>query len=503
MEDRDQTKEELVREVQALRCRIAELEKRQRLPPETVLDVLQENLAALIDQAPTPVYVADTSGVFRLVNRAWEHLLNLRREDVLGRRKQDVFPTELSRPFLDSDREVIDKKMPCAFDQALELPQGRRHFFTIKFPLWVATGAVTAIVGISIDITKIKQAEEALRESETRFQAFMDNTPAVAFMKDAEGRYVYVNRTWERVFNKTRAEWFGKSVEEIWNADVAEQLRHNDEIVLSAGKPLLFHEEVSSPDGSHWLVVKFPLADTTGRRLVGGIALNITAQKQAEEALRDTSERLQGLSRRLLEVQEAERRHLARELHDEVGQLLTGLKLTLEMNPRLPSGAAEANLDRVLQLVKELTTRIRDLSLRLRPTMLDDLGLLPALLWHIERYRTQTLVQVRFAHHGLERRFAPDVETAAYRIVQEALTNVARHAGARCVCVSVWHEGETLSLRVEDDGVGFDAASVLHAAGSSGLSGMQERAVLLGGRLLVESRPGAGTRLLAELPAPR
>ena len=210
-------------------------------------------------------------------------------------------------------------------------------------------------------------------------------------------------------------------------------------------------------------------------------------------------ERLRLLSRRLVEVQESERRHLSRELHDEIGQVLTGLKLRLETarsasNPTFPEDIAEAR-----RLVGELMERVRALSLDLRPAMLDDLGLLATLVWHLERYRTETKIAVDFKQRGLEdRRFGAEIETAAYRIVQEALTNVARHAGARAVTVRAWDGDGTLTVQVDDDGAGFDRALI--GAGRGGLSGMRERALLLGGRFEVESAPGRGTRITAELP---
>lgn len=212
-------------------------------------------------------------------------------------------------------------------------------------------------------------------------------------------------------------------------------------------------------------------------------------------------DRLRALSRRLVEVQEAERRHIARELHDEVGQLLTGLRLLMEMGMRSPADAAKDNLNEAQALVNEIMARVRKLSLDLRPTMLDDLGLLPALLWHIERYTSQTSVRVDFRHTGLEgQRFAPEVETAAYRIVQEALTNVARHAGVSEAAVRAWCDQDVLSIRVEDRGVGFAPEAVLNAGASTGLSGMYERVALLGGQLAIEATPGTGVCLTAEIP---
>ncbi len=196
-------------------------------------------------------------------------------------------------------------------------------------------------------------------------------------------------------------------------------------------------------------------------------------------------------------LEESERRHLARELHDEIGQSLTALKVRLEMMPAGP-GVAEGRA-----VVSELMTRVSSLSLDLRPAMLDDLGLLPALLWLFDRYRAQTGIAVEFVHDGLDQaRLPAERETAAFRIVQEALSNAARHSGAQKVTVRVLHRGERLSVQVEDGGKGFDPDAVLrdpHIA-TGGLIGIRERAAALGGRLTIEASAGNGTRLYAELP---
>jgi GAF domain-containing protein len=208
---------------------------------------------------------------------------------------------------------------------------------------------------------------------------------------------------------------------------------------------------------------------------------------------------LQRLSGRLMEVQEAERRHLARELHDEIGQLLTGLRLTLDV-PEPPSPALAERLGQAQALVQELLERIRALSLDLRPSILDDLGVLPALLDNIERYMSQTKIRVHLEHSGLDRRFAPETETGVYRIVQEALTNVARHGHVDEVTVRLWATDDVLGVQVEDHGAGFDPDAVLGAGRSGGLAGLRERAALLNGHLTVETHPGRGVRLTAEVP---
>jgi PAS domain S-box-containing protein len=229
--------------------------------------------------------------------------------------------------------------------------------------------------------------------------------------------------------------------------------------------------------------------------LVADRAAPAVERARLMETVRTAHERLEALSRRLVHVQETERAAIARELHDEVGQLLTGLGLMVQ------AGDLEAQNGRpeIMKVVNELIARVRDLSVSLRPPMLDTLGLLPALLWQIERFEAQSRIQVAFRHTNLDRRFAPEVETAAFRIVQEALTNVARHASVERVQVEVAAEATRLRARIEDRGRGFEVDSAF-AGPSSGLAGMRERARLLGGALTVESAPGSGARLRLVLP---
>jgi PAS domain S-box-containing protein len=216
--------------------------------------------------------------------------------------------------------------------------------------------------------------------------------------------------------------------------------------------------------------------------------------------IRQSREHLQTLSHRLVNVQEIERREIARELHDEIGQVLTGLKLMLDMAARLPPGQVASRLAETRAVLNDLMVRVRNLSLDLRPTILDDMGLLPALQWHFERYTGQTGVQVICRHNGIDRRFRAEIETTVYRVVQEALTNVARYAHVHEVRVRLLADQEWMRVRIDDQGQGFDLERIQTTHTTSGLAGMRERAVLLGGELTIESSPGEGTHIIAELP---
>lgn len=230
------------------------------------------------------------------------------------------------------------------------------------------------------------------------------------------------------------------------------------------------------------------------------LKVEIAERQQAEQQERFYSQRSKALSVRLVELQEAEHRRIARELHDEIGQNLTGLKVVLDLLGRQTSPEVSGKLEEAQSLAQELLNRVRQMSLDLRPLMLDDLGLLVALRWFFERFTRQTETPVNFKHSPFADRLPSQLETALYRITQETLANIARHAAAKEVVVRLWRDAEVVRLQIEDNGVGFDVEKALASKASSGLSGMQERAALAGGELSFESSPGSGTRVTVEIP---
>jgi signal transduction histidine kinase len=203
-------------------------------------------------------------------------------------------------------------------------------------------------------------------------------------------------------------------------------------------------------------------------------------------------------SYQLVQIQEKERRRLARELHDEIGQDLTAISFALRS---ATGGERESSgLGQALRLTKELIDKVRVISRNLRPAMLDDLGLLMTLCWHFDAYSELFNIKVDFKHTGLAtRRFPSDMEIAVYRIVQEALTNVARHAEVGRAAVEISADSNALRITICDRGAGFEA-NMRSTDAMAGISGMKERAAMLGGSLRIESAPGEGTRVIASIP---
>ncbi len=254
------------------------------------------------------------------------------------------------------------------------------------------------------------------------------------------------------------------------------------------------------------------VADQKGPVLWSGTIQDITERKRAElerdrmfDQVCAGRELMQTLSHRLIQTQEAEKRAIARDLHDEIGQTLTALRMSLEAASLAHDVvAASASLSDSLNIVDQMLHHVRDLALDLRPSMLDDLGLIATLKWYVARQAGRCGWTADFHSEGVQSRYEEHVEAACFRVAQEALTNVARHAKARCVSLSIQQMPlGVLELVVMDDGVGFDpsqARSQAKDGRSVGLLGMEERVRFAGGTIMITSHAGEGTTICARFP---
>jgi len=342
-----------------------------------------------------------------------------------------------------------------------------------------------------------RDLERQVRERTREINSILRYTPAVVYIKDREGRYTLVNSRYEELFAISQEQICGKCDHDIFPRALADQIRASELRVLAHRQPYQTEEAMPPPDGLRtYLSVKFPLYNEQGAPTgLCGIATDITELKQAQDQLRR-------LSGSIMANQEKERTAIARELHDELGQVLTALRMdAVWLSERLQAPDPKAG-DRAVAmcgLIDHTIDEVRGLATRLRPGVLDDLGLIDALEWYIADFGKRTGIACTFKH-----RQVPNIvgigATAAYRIVQEALTNVTRHAAATQVKVSLEPKQGMVILAVTDNGRGFDLQEIA-ASECLGLAGMRERAGLLGGSLEIRSRPGKGTKVCFRLPA--
>jgi PAS domain S-box-containing protein len=351
-----------------------------------------------------------------------------------------------------------------------------------------------------LDVTARRRVQEALRLSEGRFRAVANLVPDLLWRSDASGLIDWFNQRWTDYTGLPEESARGQDWLDVIHPDDREDFRDRFRRALHSGGSLMQEHRIRRWDGAYrWFLIRAePVRDDYGRIADWfGSATDIhderTAREVLEASVKTATAELHTLSRRLLMVQEEERRHLARELHDEIGQALTGLGFQLGIGDRLD----EQRLTEARQIVQDLTNHVRGLSMELRPAALDKYGLLPVLRWHIDRYKRQTGIEIELRTEGAARRFSAPVEIAAFRIAQEALTNVARHSGSASAIVQIYADAAMLTVSIRDEGHGFDTGPM---RGSSGLSGMRERAELMGGSLTIDSSPGAGVTVTAELP---
>lgn len=272
---------------------------------ENALKESEQRFRSMADTAPVLLWITDPDGRCTYVNQPWLCFTGRTLEQEIGFGWMEGVPTDDLERCNSLFQEAFAVQEPLWIEHRLRHHTGEYRWILVsRTPRYVST-EFAGYIGSCVDITKRKQTEAALIQSEERFKAFMNNSPAVAFMKDEEGRFIYVNQPLERCFNIKMDDWLGKTDFDIWPEELALQFRKNDRTVLAADKTLEIVEVVPSPDGHlrHWLSFKFPGKDISGRRLVGGIAIDITERLQAQEALQQANDKLSGW------VNELEQRH--------------------------------------------------------------------------------------------------------------------------------------------------------------------------------------------------
>jgi PAS domain S-box-containing protein len=348
-------------------------------------------------------------------------------------------------------------------------------------------------------IAERKLAKEVLRQSEDSLRLIIDTIPTMAWTVRPDGAVDFVNQRW--------LDYTGLSLEEELNEPNCvvhpEDLPRVMEkwlVDMAAGEPSEDEMRLRQADGAYrWFLVRtVPLRDESGAIAMWfGTSTEIEDRKQAENALQCSLEELRALAARLQSVREEERTRLAREIHDELGQALTGIMLeSASLIRELPRDAKQQSnrAELIMKLADETIQTVRRISTELRPGILDDLGLMAAVEWAAEEFQSRTGTDCRLDLPEDDIVIDRERATALFRILQETLTNVARHANATQVNVRLAKEEGSLILEVHDNGKGISKEELV-AGRSLGILGMRERALLLGGGLAISGAPGQGTTI--------
>ena len=368
-----------------------------------------------------------------------------------------------------------------------------------------AAGKLIEIQSVGRDITERKRVEDAAREQFKLAETFFNHSVSCLVVLDRDFNFLRVNEAYARACRLDISAFAGRNHFDMYPSDTKDIF---EEVVRTRMPFHTFERAFEFPDQPErgvtwWEWTLVPVLCEQGELEYLVFSLNeVTERKRAQEIVEQSSRQVQALSERVMKVQQEERGNIARELHDELGQTLTALKINLQMlEPYYVDGEAEAHLAEALTVTARALEQVRNMALDLHPLGLGELGLVATLQSRLAMLANTAGWDAHF-EATMPTRLRPEVKIVCYRIVQEALTNIARHAQAKQVWVTLRQHADEVRLCVRDDGKGFDIAATSNAStpGSLGLIGMQERARQLAGQLTIHSVPGRGTEVCVSFP---
>lgn len=446
---------------------------------------------------------------------------NVKRFTPQARSLFHLIPTDVGRPLGDIQHRLRYAELGQDLEHALATletverdvtSEDGRSFIARVLPYRTADDHIAGTVLNFTDITALKRAEEAVQAKELQFRRAIEDAPIPIIMAAEDGEILHLSRRWREITGYTSDEvrtlsaWLSRACGDAVEARAAVQ-----EPFAIDGPPTnrTLVITTATAEARHWhfsAAVPGHLAD--GRRFLVGMAVDVTERHKLEESERRQAAELRGeLLRELVRAQETERRRISQELHDHLGQQLTALRLQLNSLKGLATenGSERATIETVESMVSALDADIDFLVWQLRPAALEELGLIAALSDYLADWSRRTGVQARLhcpSGTGQASGVSGEIETVLYRLAQEALNNIAKHARARNVNLVLDQSADGISLLIEDDGVGFDVGSVSQAGGGLGLQGMRERVTLAGGTVDIESGENGGASVFVRLPNP-
>ena len=469
----------------------------ERKQAENALRDSEQRYRDLVENSLELICTHDLDGNVLSINRAALDLFGCGSPDFVVRNIRDILVPEVRDQF-EMYMERILKEGASSGPMFIQTKNGERRVLEYYNSLRTEGLDAPIVRGIARDITEARRAERALRESEERYRELFENSRDALYVHDMGGRYSSVNRAAEKLSGYSREELIGKHFSTFLNPEYEGHVVEQFCKKLEDACETTYEAEIITKEGR-----LIPVEISSRLILANGVAIGV------QGCVRDISDRKRAqvaartYSRRLIEAQEAERRRISRELHDQVGQILTAVKMNLHSLQGKCSGAEMlASIEDNMEVIDEAVDQVRDLSVDLRPLLLDDFGLVVASRWYLGRQAKRCGINTVFNTRSLteDDRFSSELETACFRIVQEAVTNIVRHAKANQISALLERNNGELSLSISDDGVGFDLGVLRSSAATLGLRGMEERVQALGGTITIDSAPAMGTTICARFP---
>ena len=467
----------------------------------------EERWTAVLGSIGEAVIATDSDGRITFLNPVAAALTGWQSEEALNQPIGNVLKLINEESGMTADNEVLrvlrDKQILAVANHVDLVTRDGREIAVehSAAPILAAKGKVIGVVLVFRDVAERRQERIATAEQ----AALLELTQDSVFVIDLEGRVQFWSRGAEAMLGYSKAEAAGKIAHEMlytefpipfveitaqlmrvghWEGDLIKTAHDGRRVVVAGRWALQWGQRGQSP-----------------RVLV--VDSDITERKRGEELLVLQKEQLRALADRLQSVREEDRKRVARDLHDQIGQILTAIKMDMSwMSRHLPESESEvlARLKESIQSVDNGVKTVRTICSRLRPGVLDDLGLAAAIEWQAGEFESRNEIRCRVSVPPVDLHLDGDRATAAFRIFQECLTNVIRHAQAKQVRVALSQEEESIVLIVEDDGIGFRESELCNTLGSLGILGMKERAQSCGGGVQISSSPGNGTTVTVRVP---